>query len=397
MSFNANPGLEVTSSTTDCDPGVPTNVCDVGSITKSGVIQLESTENETPRTELETDVAAEKLLCLNINESDEIKPEVGNESVGNNDAESEGSVIKSELVNQKLELIAMYMNVATNKKRHSYLLTEQTISGFLVLCLGDEDPRVVERSMEVFVVFGKHQENIPALQELKFFNDALRCVARNSEVQNSTKSEARKLVKKLLAIPQVPQPLGVLSDSARNIEAGTSNSIPGPSTGKKDANHHLEKPVDLNTTMSTMKRKNKGRETVLLVGNQVLQQRNDRAKITQVLINVPGIISVTYDVKNNHCIVRGKRNVPSEKFGQAVALLQIADVFIIRKNESGGVVKVPVPGDDQENTVQYPPYPEEVENEDIDDSRSVARKDQHNDDASFLKSAKNFLKRSFYW
>ncbi|CAL8131508.1 unnamed protein product [Orchesella dallaii] len=345
-----------------------------------------------------TDNGAEKLMSLNINETDGIRPEEAvrplenrTDASENQDTEPGDGANKSQLLNQKFELIAKYMDLAANKKRHSYLLAEQTISGFLVLCLGDEDLRIVERSMAVFMTFGKHPENISALQELKFLQDALRCVARNPEIQDDVKYEARKLAKKLLPVPLISQPLAEVSDSTKNIEAGTSMN-------GKDIINQLQKPADLNTTMSTMKRKNKGRETILLVENNVLQQRTERTKITQALISVPGIISVTYDIKRNYCIVRGKRNVPSEHFGRAVAVLRVADVFVVRKNESGDEVKVPVPSDDQENNIQYPLYPEEVENEDKDESRSVAKTGQHNaEDSSFLKSARNFLKRSFYW
>ncbi len=55
--------------------------------------------------------------------------------------------------------------------------------------------------------------------------------------------------------------------------------------------------------------------------------------MTQALICVPGIISVTYDLKNNFCLVRGKRTVAPEVFGRAVATQGIGEVYLVRKNE----------------------------------------------------------------
>lgn len=63
-------------------------------------------------------------------------------------------------------------------------------------------------------------------------------------------------------------------------------------------------------------------------------QKSERTKITQALIGVPGIISVTYDLKKNHSIVRGKRTVASEVFGRAVADLALANVYLVRKDEN---------------------------------------------------------------
>lgn len=50
------------------------------------------------------------------------------------------------------------------------------MSGFLVLCLGDDDPDVVEASMGVFIALAKQQDNLPILKNLNYFMDALRCV-----------------------------------------------------------------------------------------------------------------------------------------------------------------------------------------------------------------------------
>lgn len=62
-------------------------------------------------------------------------------------------------------------------------------------------------------------------------------------------------------------------------------------------------------------------------------------------------------------------------------------------------VKIRITCDETENaTCALPPYPEELENENIDDSGAVARTDQvPSDDKSFFKSATSFIKRSFYW
>lgn len=50
---------------------------------------------------------------------------------------------------------------------------------------------------------------------------------------------------------------------------------------------------------------------------------------------------MTYDLKNNFCLVRGKRNVGSEVFGRAVATQGIGDVYLVRKNEKKEEVRNP--------------------------------------------------------
>lgn len=54
-------------------------------------------------------------------------------------------------------------------------------------------------------------------------------------------------------------------------------------------------------------------------------------------------------------------------------------------------------GNGKEN-IQCPPYPEEVESEEVDNTAAVATQEHLNaEGTTFLKSAKNFIKRSFYW
>lgn len=54
--------------------------------------------------------------------------------------------------------------------------------------------------------------------------------------------------------------------------------------------------------------------------------------IERVLIKIKGIISLTFNLSKNYCIVRGKHNIGSEVFGIAIANLGL-EVSLVYKNE----------------------------------------------------------------
>lgn len=55
--------------------------------------------------------------------------------------------------------------------------------------------------------------------------------------------------------------------------------------------------------------------------------------IERCLIKVKGIISLTFDLSKNRCIVRGKHTVGPEVFGCAIANLGL-EVSLVYKNEA---------------------------------------------------------------
>jgi len=119
---------------------------------------------------------------------------------------------------------------------------------------------------------------------------------------------------------------------------------------------------------------------------------------------VPGIISLTYNLAKNHCIVRGKRHVASEVFGVAIANLGF-EVSLLTKNETLEEILIPITPDlkelsSKENLPGYLPEDYEELQGPIADN-AVCSKDltnpDKNKDGSLFTSAMSFVKNSFYW
>lgn len=97
----------------------------------------------------------------------------------------------------------------------------------------------------------------------------------NGQVKASVRREAKKLIAALKSVSSKKHvPLSELSESKRNVMVSKSAaaSCGTTSTTAADCKDSDKKSADLNTTMSTLKRKNRGKETILFLDNGVLQE-----------------------------------------------------------------------------------------------------------------------------
>lgn len=94
--------------------------------------------------------------------------------------------------------------------------------------------------------------------------DILLVYFSNTNISDGTRQDAKDLIKQLKSLSVKNPPLTELSESMKNVLASALVTATVPDGVNK-------KPADLNTTLTTLRRKNKGRETILFVDNDVLQ------------------------------------------------------------------------------------------------------------------------------
>ncbi|XP_078317419.1 armadillo repeat-containing protein 1-like [Crassostrea virginica] len=120
----------------------------------------------------------------------------------------------------------------------------------------------------------------------------------------------------------------------------------------------------------------------------------------RLILQVKGVISVTFDMIKKRCFLRVKPDMKPETIAHAVAKSMTMTAQQVVKDEYGAETLVPFganPQDiDKENTTLPDYLPEDPDSPKA-DSRSVARVKKDDKKSGWLSSAASFLTNSFYW
>lgn len=120
----------------------------------------------------------------------------------------------------------------------------------------------------------------------------------------------------------------------------------------------------------------------------------------RLVLQVKGVISVTFDMNKKRCFLRVKPDIKPETVVQAVAKSMTMTAQQVVKDEYGAEVLVSFganPQDmDKENTTLPDYLPEDPDSPKA-DSHSVARIKKDDNKSGWLSSAATFITNSFYW
>ncbi|XP_063113456.1 armadillo repeat-containing protein 1 isoform X2 [Cavia porcellus] len=120
----------------------------------------------------------------------------------------------------------------------------------------------------------------------------------------------------------------------------------------------------------------------------------------EALLKIKGVISFTFQMAVQRCVVRIRSDLKAEALASAIASTKVMKAQQVVKSESGEEMLVPfqdTPVEVEENT-ELPDYLPEDESPTKEQDRAVSRVGSHPEGgASWLSTAANFLSRSFYW
>ncbi|KAK2505242.1 hypothetical protein MC885_007413 [Smutsia gigantea] len=133
---------------------------------------------------------------------------------------------------------------------------------------------------------------------------------------------------------------------------------------------------------------------------------NKRAKTSrrnlceEALLKIKGVISFTFQMAVQRCVVRIRSDLKAEALASAIASTKVMKAQQVVKSESGEEMLVPfqdTPVEVEQNT-ELPDYLPEDESPTKEQDKAVSRVGSHPEGgASWLSTAANFLSRSFYW
>uniref|UniRef100_A0A2K6NX22 Armadillo repeat-containing protein 1 n=1 Tax=Rhinopithecus roxellana TaxID=61622 RepID=A0A2K6NX22_RHIRO len=134
--------------------------------------------------------------------------------------------------------------------------------------------------------------------------------------------------------------------------------------------------------------------------NLLLLFQSRRNLCEEALLKIKGVISFTFQMAVQRCVVRIRSDLKAEALASAIASTKVMKAQQVVKSESGEEMLVPfqdTPVEVEQNT-ELPDYLPEDESPTKEQDKAVSRVGSHPEGgASWLSTAANFLSRSFYW
>ncbi|XP_075682295.1 armadillo repeat-containing protein 1 isoform X2 [Rhinoderma darwinii] len=140
------------------------------------------------------------------------------------------------------------------------------------------------------------------------------------------------------------------------------------------------------------------------IGNDVeLAKRHSesrRSLCEDALLKIKGVISFTFQMAVQRCVVRIRSDLKAEALATAIASTKVMKAQQVVKGETGEELLVAFQDTsvDVEQNTDLPDYLPEDESPMKEQDKAVSRVGAHQDGgSSWLSTAANFLSRSFYW
>ncbi|KAK1332051.1 hypothetical protein QTO34_007732 [Cnephaeus nilssonii] len=131
-----------------------------------------------------------------------------------------------------------------------------------------------------------------------------------------------------------------------------------------------------------------------------LDDTSRRNLCEEALLKIKGVISFTFQMAVQRCVVRIRSDLKAEALASAIASTKVMKAQQVVKSESGEEMLVPFQDMvvEVEQNTELPDYLPEDESPTKEQDKAVSRVGSHPEGgASWLSTAANFLSRSFYW
>ncbi|XP_069126106.1 armadillo repeat-containing protein 1-like [Argopecten irradians] len=278
-----------------------------------------------------------------------------------------------------LETITALKGMASDPKKRSFLLKDVTCIGGLVMVLSNPDVKVVTAALETLLLLADRSDHRATLRDFIGMTDQLETILRRSSYDRKASSLAEKLYVTLTQVDlQTP-----LKDTLNQ------SSMTGQSSKK-------------NSTSKNNRSVLNGKSKHIVLQIRGLIDKADRELVMRLLLQVKGVVSITFDLNKKRCILRTKQDIKPETLVQAIAKSQTMTAQQVIKDDNGEEILLSFGSNhqdmDKENTTLPDYLPDEVDSP-TQDGKTMARVGNDGDKKSsgWLSTAASFLTNSFYW
>ncbi|XP_067874891.1 armadillo repeat containing 1, like isoform X1 [Heterodontus francisci] len=131
-----------------------------------------------------------------------------------------------------------------------------------------------------------------------------------------------------------------------------------------------------------------------------LHNMHNRSICEEALLKVNGVISFTFQMALQRCVIRMYSDLKTESLASAIAATKILQAHQVVKNESGEEAMVPLSTDTAkvEQNLNLPDYLPEDESPEKEHDEAISQTGaKRNMNGTWLNAAANFLTKTFYW
>lgn len=334
-----------------------------------------------------------------------------------------------------LLLLGQFRDIAAHPKTRNQLIQDSTSLGGLVLLLSDPKLIIVEHTLEIFMLLSKSKDCCQALfHQLGFIESLDNIVIEYGDRREDGGNIARmavQILNKLTARPPRPHSPASSNSSRKSEEsrkrdhrtsaAHHRRSFDSTSSSNLHHSSHLQ-PSSVATASSSSAfarppsikvQKQKSNSKTVTLQIKGLLDVHDRDSCREKLLEVKGVVSLTFDMKLKRAVLRVKNDLRAEDLVVAVrqtqtmsasqvvfdgdgneTLISFAHLSLDGDNASGGE------NDAEDDDVDYPDYlsdADELPSPEKGDKAMSRVKGEVDDGSSWFSSVSSFVKDAFYW
>jgi len=325
-------------------------------------------------------------------------------------------------------LLGQFRDIAAHPKTRNQLIQDATSLGGLVLLLNDKNPKIVEHTLEIFLLLSKSKDCCQALfHQLGFIETLDNIVIEYGDRREDGGNVARmavQILNKLTARP--PRPHSPASSTSsrkseesrkrdhrtsahqRSFDSASSTHI-HPSSSSAAATALYARPP------STKIQKQKSNSKTVTLQIKGLLDVHDRDSCREQLLEVKGVVSLTFDMKLKRAVLRVKSDLRAEDLVLAVMKTQTMSASQVVFDGDGNETLISFAhlslngdgsggdndGDDDDDDAEYPDYLSDADElpspEKGDKAMSRVKGEEVTDGSSWFSSVSSFVKDAFYW
>jgi len=321
-------------------------------------------------------------------------------------------------------LLGQFRDIAAHPKSRNQLIQDATSLGGLVLLLNDKNPLIVEHTLEIFLLLSKSKDCCQALfHQLGFIETLDNIVIEYGDRREDGGNIARmavQILNRLTARPPRPHSPASSNSSRKSEESrkrdrrsSAQRSFDSPSSALSGLAATASSASSFAKPPSTKIQKQKSNSKTITLQIKGLLDVHDRDTCREKLLQVKGVVSLTFDMKLKRAVLRVKSDLRAEDLVLAVMktqtmsaaqvvydgdgnenLVSFAHLSLNGDGNGGG-------DDDDSDDVEYPDYLSDADElpspEKGDKAMSRVKGEDVNEGGSWFSSVSNFVRDAFYW
>ncbi|XP_050412193.1 armadillo repeat-containing protein 1 [Patella vulgata] len=271
--------------------------------------------------------------------------------------------------------IKMVQTMASDSRKRLLIIKDNTCMSGLVSLLSNTDEDIISVVLETLMMLGKSAEEIKWLGYTPGLIKSLKTIMKREKEKNSVRVKAEEFY-------------NILCNGRKDTR-----------TPLRDSNRKYNDKDDKNSLKSKNSPGYHAKAIVLLIKG--ITNKCDADLCIKLLIEVKGVISITFDMESKRCIVRTKSSVKPETLVKVISNSQTFIAQQVIKHENGNETLQSfgmevLPSAEKENLSEPEYLPDDIDSP-VASSKAVARGGYPKQEHSWLSAAASFLSNSFYW